>query len=470
MEFSDIKIIAAGGESENTEFKTTTGQRHDAARTLSAMLNGHGGSVIFGVCSDGKVVGQQVADSTLEKVTAACGETIYPRFPPSIKRIEIPGTGGRQVLVASVPSGNMKPYTYRGRYFLRSGASTVEMPPETQLQMVMETAHTFDRWETRTSRRDLNAIDGGAVRAFCDDVTSAGRGRFESSAAVPEILGALNLLDGSGLPNRGAIALFGRPESFGSEYPVLGCHLAAVDGVDLGEDLRDVRIVEDNVFVSLTRAVDFCRDHLHRPLHINGLQARRRVEIPVEVLREALANAFAHRNYAVAGRVQVRIYSDRLEVVSPGGLPFGLNPADLYVPHGSRPWNPNIMACMFRRGVVEQLGSGTLRMIRLCAEAGLGKPVFSTSGSEVICSVPRYGYWLAPDGTGVGLSTSQATILRILGERPAQRGELADLLDLDTTAIRDMLTQLRGDGLVHVRGHGRGAYWFPGTPPLIGPH
>lgn len=200
------------------------------------------------------------------------------------------------------------------------------MPPETQLRMVMETAHTFDRWETRTSRRDLNAIDGGAVRAFCDDVTSAGRGRFESSAAVPEILGALNLLARRGLPNRGAIALFGRPESFGSEYPVLGCHLAAVDGVDLGEDLRDVRIVEDNVFVSLTRAVDFCQDHLHRPLHINGLQARRRVEIPVEVLREALANAFAHRNYAVAGRVQVRIYSDRLEVVSTWWITFRAQP------------------------------------------------------------------------------------------------------------------------------------------------
>ena len=76
MEFSDIERLASGGESETLEFKTTTGQRREAARTLSAMLNGQGGSVLFGVCPDGKVVGQQVADSTLEKVTAACGETI----------------------------------------------------------------------------------------------------------------------------------------------------------------------------------------------------------------------------------------------------------------------------------------------------------------------------------------------------------------------------------------------------------
>ena len=95
MEFSDIERLASGGESETLEFKATTGQRREAARTLSAMLNGQGGSVIFGVCPDGKVVGQQVADRTLEKVTRACGETIYPGFPPSIERIEVPGTGGR---------------------------------------------------------------------------------------------------------------------------------------------------------------------------------------------------------------------------------------------------------------------------------------------------------------------------------------------------------------------------------------
>lgn len=281
-------------------------------------------------------------------------------------------------------------------------------PPEIQLRLVMETTHTFDRWETSKSQRDLDAIDGGAVYAFRDEVISAGRGRFGPNDNVAGILRALNLLDERGRPNRGAIALFGLPDSFGSEYTVLGCHLAAVDGVDLAEGLRDVRIIENNIFTSLARAMEFCRDHLHRPLQINGLHAQRRVEIPIEVLRDAMANAFAHRNYALSGRIQVRIYSDRLEVVSPGGLPFGLTPADLYVPHGSRPWNPNIMACMFRRGIVEQLGSGTLRMIRLCQEAGLGKPVFRTTGTEVICSVPRYGHWLTTDGTSAGVTAAEA--------------------------------------------------------------
>lgn len=82
MDFSDIERLAAGGESERVEFKLSTGRRREAARTLSAMLNGRGGSVLFGICRDGRVVGQDVADRTLEKITATCRETIYPEYPP----------------------------------------------------------------------------------------------------------------------------------------------------------------------------------------------------------------------------------------------------------------------------------------------------------------------------------------------------------------------------------------------------
>ena len=123
------------------------------------------------------------------------------------------------------------------------------------------------------------------------------------------------------------------------------------------------------------------------------------------------------------------------------------------------------MACLFRRGLVEQLGSGTLRMVKLCAEAGIGRPAFLASSSEVICSVPRYGYWLTPDGTGAKLTSTQAKILRKLGEGPSRRSELANLLDMEATTIRDALMQLREDGLVHVEGHGRGAYWVLGEGP-----
>ena len=165
------------------------------------------------------------------------------------------------------------------------------------------------------------------------------------------------------------------------------------------------------------------------------------------------------------GRIQVRVYVDRLQVVSPGALPTGLTPADLYVPHGSRPWNPNIMACLFRRGIVEQLGSGTLRIIELCDRAGIGRPVFTATGGDVICSVPRQGYRLTPDEQSIELTGHQTTILETLAKAPSPRAELARLLNADAGTIRDVLTRLRNDGLIHVTGHERGARWHIGPTP-----
>ena len=242
----------------------------------------------------------------------------------------------------------------------------------------------------------------------------------------------------------------------------------AVAGTDLGEEFRDDDLVEGNAFVSLRRAMSFCEEHLHRSVRITGsLQAEAGSEIPPAVVREALANSFGHRDYAVAGRVQVRIFSDRLEVWSPGRLHFGLTPADLYVPHGSHPWNPNMVGCLYRRGIVEQLGSGTLRMARMCAEAGLGRPVFTADSTSVTCSVPRRGHWLAPDGLSIEVSEREATVLGVLADGPAARGQLAADVGASAATMREMLVRLRELGLVRVEGHGRGAQWLlsDGTPP-----
>lgn len=456
-----IEKFATAGESETVEFKETTGQRKEAARTLSAMLNGQGGVVLFGVKTNGTLVGQQVADSTLEDVTQACRE-IHPIYPPTIERLVVSDSGDREVLAVSVPSGNSKPYSYKGNYYVRSGAATVEMPAEIELTLVLERAHSFDRWELAASARLFDAIDAAEVAAFRDETIVNNRAPFEADADLEHVLRALHLVDEHDQPNRAAVVLFGAAEALGAEYAMLGCQLVAVDGTYLGEEFLDGQLVEQNAFASLRQAQEFCRNHLAQPVQLSGMQAEVTLEIPELVIREALANAFAHRDYAKAGRVQVRVFRDRLEVVSPGGLHFGLTVLDLYSPHGSHPWNPLVIGALYRRGVVDQLGSGTLRMVRLCAASGLGRPVFSSTPASVTCSIPRRGYWISPDGSSVIVAPTEATALRLLAEGPIQRGNLASRLGLPDTTARDMLARLREHGLVHPEGHGRGASWSLG--------
>ena len=111
----DIARLANEGESEMLEFKSTTGSRVSAAQTLSAMLNGQGGRVLFGVRPDGRVVGQHVSDNTLQLVTQACREHSSPastldraRSPAECQRARSAGRRGpRWQQQAVLPQGEL---------------------------------------------------------------------------------------------------------------------------------------------------------------------------------------------------------------------------------------------------------------------------------------------------------------------------------------------------------------------------
>ena len=108
-----ITKLIATGESETLEFKETTGTRRQATQTLCAMLNHRGGRVLFGVTPEGHLIGQQVSDDTVKKVSAEIQRIEPPVFPT----IEcIPLDTGLEVLMVSVSQGPMKPYTYKPEF------------------------------------------------------------------------------------------------------------------------------------------------------------------------------------------------------------------------------------------------------------------------------------------------------------------------------------------------------------------
>lgn len=230
--------------------------------------------------------------------------------------------------MARVSAGTAKPYAFKGDYHTRSGSSTVPMPAETEVTLMLERAHGLDRWETQTSERTLDHLDQDLIKAFRDDAIANNRARFSPTADTEDILRALALLDKDNRPSRGAIALFGDSDGFGAEYMMLAVHFVAVDGIELGEHFVDETLVEGNVFELLERSISFCAEHLRHPLTIgDGLQAVSDLEIPTVVLREAMANALAHRDYSTPGHVQLRVFTDRVEILSPGDSTLAWPPA-----------------------------------------------------------------------------------------------------------------------------------------------
>ena len=112
-------------------------------------------------------------------------------------------------------------------------------------------------------------------------------------------------------------------------------------------------------------------------------------EVPFGVLREAVVNAVAHRNYASKSGVQVMVFADRIEVWNPGGLPEDLTVDMLKGPHPSVPRNRLICEPLYLAHYIERAGTGTLDMIRLCREAGLPEPEFRSEGERFVTIVWR---------------------------------------------------------------------------------
>jgi len=107
-------------------------------------------------------------------------------------------------------------------------------------------------------------------------------------------------------------------------------------------------------------------------------------EMPPEVVREAIVNAVAHRDYTSSGSVQVMLFSDRLEVWNPGTLPPSLTLEMLRHPHGSVPGNPLLAEPLYLTKYIERMGTGTGDMIERCRNAGLPEPEFTLTDGFVV--------------------------------------------------------------------------------------
>lgn len=457
----DIAAAAQAGESELVEFKRTTGERREAMQTLCAMLNHRGGRVLFGVQPDGRVAGQQVSDRTLEELAQEIREIDPPTFP-KIERVAV--GGGMEVICIAVGQGASRPYSYRGQAYLRVGNVNARLSRDEYNRMLLERLHSEQRWENEPAPHwKIADLDVDELVRTVEEAIRRGRAEDPGTRDPAELLRGLGLMrDGTLL--RAAAVLFGKQERLEVRMPQCLLRVARFRGVDRTEFL-DNRQFNGNVFRLLQLAERFLRESL--PVAGRVLPGLfERVDDPLYpplALREALANAFCHRDYSIGGgSVAVAIYDDRLEVTSSGTLHFGLTPAALLQPHESLPWNPLIARVLYRCGVIESWGRGTLKIVRLAEEAGLPRPEIEDAGG---CVTVRFlpTRYVPPQRIAHDLTERQRAVLALLD---ASRGGLA-LREIRAGLpgrpadweVKNDLSLLRQLGLVESIGHGRGAYW-----------
>ena len=232
------------------------------------------------------------------------------------------------------------------------------------------------------------------------------------------------------------------------------------------DEILDNRQFRGNVFKLLSIAEQF----LTETLPIAGKfdpDSFERIDIPLyprAAIREALANAFCHRDYTIGGgSVSVAVFSDRIEISNTGSLHFGLTPEALFEPHKSHPWNPLIAQCFYLRGVIESWGVGTTKILELVSSAGLPEPEIEDSGMDVTVRFRHAESTPISHGKFV-LEGRQLMIAKILDG--ANEGfslrEIQDLIPVQTSErqLRNYLQELRIKNLIYSKGRGPNARWY----------
>lgn len=458
MTIDEIRKLIEPGESEVLEFKKSTGQLTRAAETLCAFLNGSGGRVLIGVAPDGKVIGQHVADKTLQEMANTLRE-IEPTPQIVIIRVPLATSSLEVVILEAIPVPEARPYIFDGRPYYRTGTTTAVMPQDMYQQLLLNRAHSQSRWENTVAGISLADLDQEEILRTVRTGIAAGRLPESTGGNPADVLDRLGLRANSQVLHA-AVVLFGKV--FLPNYTQCQIRLARFKGTSKTEFV-DNRQIYGHAFQLLDEAMFFIQRHLPMAGRITPGVIERIDEsiFPPLALREALVNAFCHRDYAnPGGAVSVAVFDDRLEIWSEGILPFGLKVEDLKRDHPSRPRNPLIADVFFRRGLVERWGRGTQTIVELCVKAGHPEPEFiEQAGSVGVRFLPRA--YVAPLRIGHDLTARQREILQILAEAPLP---LRDIMVRMTqppaeTTVRDDLYHLKKLAMILLEGYGRGAKW-----------
>ena len=440
-----IQHLAENHEGVDVEFKETTGQLNRGMETLCGMINGSGGTVVFGVSNKGKIIGQEIGDKTTREI----GEAIN-KFDPAVDiqptYVHVDDSDKYIIVFQTDGLETDKPYMWDGKPYRRHDSVTSVMPREKFIRL-HELQHGLKyKWESKENKQlNIEDLDGQLIQNVIQSAVR--RGRLSSIALNDNIqtaLERLKLIKDGNICNSAAV-LFGKDFT---DYPQCKLRLARFKGTTK-QDFIDNKQEEGNIFQLVDAAMAFFFKHLN----LSGTTHHRIVredelEIPYDALRESVVNSLCHMNwgYEVA-TVGIAVYDDRIEFENAGRFPVRISPDVLMLEekehreNTSLPPNPVIANIMYLGGLIEHWGRGLSMMARECERVGLPAPSFYQNGTivKIIFARPKH---TVKDTVGVSKSklgvssdtvkmpnaTGLLKLVKSIGEDWYSSYELCDIL------------------------------------------
>ncbi|WP_337633499.1 AlbA family DNA-binding domain-containing protein, partial [Prevotella sp.] len=252
MNYQDIEKLASLKESNNLEFKESTGQLDRSMETLCAFLNCEGGTILYGVKDNGKIIGQEVSDNTKRSIAEAVNR-IEPFVELEISYVPILETDKYVIAIHAECQRFMRPFTYKGRAYMRIESTTTFMPQERYNHLLMERGGKYG-WEAMiNSDLKITDLDENAILGAVREGIRNGRlPETTIREEIPVILKKFGLFHDGKLNNAAAV-LFGK-DLYG--YPQCLVRMARFKGTTK-EEFIDNQRAEGNIYELLDASMAF---------------------------------------------------------------------------------------------------------------------------------------------------------------------------------------------------------------------
>jgi ATP-dependent DNA helicase RecG len=449
-------------EATEYEFKSAVEMNKPRSwlKTVSAFANGVGGSIYFGVDDKThKVIGLDDIQKTADQISELIKTRIEPTVSAVLEPIEV---DGKHILRVAVSNGSKTPYYYSGdgskNAYCRIGNESVVAPAAVLNELVLKGSHqTFDTLVTKYRFSDYSFTLFEATY----------KQKTNNSIDNPRDYHSFELLaDEDKLTFTGAL--------FADQCPIYqsrvfctrwnglkkgGIHIDAIDNDEF----------QGNVISLLTDSLKFVRHNSSVKWKKTGNGRIEMPDYPYEAVHEAIVNALVHRDYMIQGsEIHIDMYDDRLEIVSPGGMPDGKRIQDLSISDiFSIRRNPVICDIFSRLWLMERRGSGLNKIIEEYPAEMM--PSFRSTEQSFIVTLKNvhYNKLSTPNGDDVGDDNGVdngdeniAIILAVIKDEPTiNQKNLALKTGLSARTISREIKSMREKEIIRRIGSDRAGYW-----------
>lgn len=433
---------------ENSRLELKRAFTEEIKKELVAFANTDGGLLIIGLADDGTVIGVENPDQVSAQVTNMLRDAISPDIT-LISRVEIKFQENKALVHVTVNRGGKRPYyiakkgmTSAGVY-VRQGNTSAPASADAIREMIRET----DGYSYESNL----SFDQKLTFEFCSKVFTDRGVLFGKNQ-----MKTMKMVDLEG--NFTNLAMLLSDQCFHS------IQFAYFQGTDIGTFTERQRFT-GSILKQLDDAFHTLNRYNRTRSVIQGLHRIDSRDYPEEALREALINAIVHRDYDRDVSTNIRVFDDRIEIASFGGLPPNTT-IETFLLGLSMPRNKNLADIFYRLELIEAFGSGIPKMTDIYQEHGQ-EICFKTSSSGFMIVLPNLNFRKESKAPQTDKTVMQDEARSLEGQRsksavdliqekgPVSRVELEMVWDISRSAAAKWIDQLVNTGVLLRVGNGR---------------